>query len=223
MPGWLSHHTPERSLASVRDIAALKHQRPRTRRCAYIRRHPLIRGRFATEPCGCDIAVRYNMVRPKRFRKSWVRCADVFSLWATSTRTPPAVSTNSRRRRSAWSDVRAVAASRRPGFSKRALAAGSTSVASATCTCAASVRRPRAGRPPAAAGPRTCSASTRRISRPKRRSKSLPSSRSLVRKGQRVCLLCYERHPEGCHRRRIAELVCEELDLPVEHLFASPV
>ena len=37
--------------------------------CAYIRRHSLIRGRAATEPCGYDIAVRYNLLKQKRFRR----------------------------------------------------------------------------------------------------------------------------------------------------------
>ena len=32
---------------------------------------------------------------------------------------------------------------------------------------------------------------------------------ALVRAGRRVCLLCYERDPHVCHRRRIAELLSE--------------
>jgi hypothetical protein len=43
-----------------------------------------------------------------------------------------------------------------------------------------------------------------------------------VTSGRPVCLLCYERDVAHCHRRRIAELVCERTGLEVEHL-AAPV
>jgi uncharacterized protein (DUF488 family) len=59
-------------------------------------------------------------------------------------------------------DVRAVAASRRPGFSKRQLAAGlDTNTASAICICAASARRRKAASPPTAATSPRSGASTR--------------------------------------------------------------
>jgi uncharacterized protein (DUF488 family) len=32
---------------------------------------------------------------------------------------------------------------------------------------------------------------------------------SLVRAGRRICILCYERDPRQCHRRRIGELLTE--------------
>jgi hypothetical protein len=38
-----------------------------------------------------------------------------------------------------------------------------------------------------------------------------------------LCLLCYERDPEGCHRRRVAELIHERTGTKVEHLFCAPV
>jgi len=56
-------------------------------------------------------------------------------------------------------DVRAVASSRRPGFSKNQLAAASTSAAFPTCIFAGSVPRRRAVRPRAAANTRCCIAS----------------------------------------------------------------
>ena len=42
-------------------------------------------------------------------------------------------------------------------------------------------------------------------------------------KGRRLCLLCYERDPDGCHRRRVAELLHERTGAKVEHLFCAPV
>ena len=39
-------------------------QRPRTRRCAYIRRHPPIVVVPATEPCGCNVAVPIQRRKP---------------------------------------------------------------------------------------------------------------------------------------------------------------
>jgi len=43
---------------------------------------------------------------------------------------------------------------------------------------------------------------------------------SIVQSGQPVCLLCYERHVDHCHRKRLAELICERTDVEVEHLAA---
>jgi uncharacterized protein (DUF488 family) len=50
-----------------------------------------------------------------------------------------------------------------------------------------------------------------------------PSSNELthiVKSGRSVCLLCYERDVAHCHRRRIAELICERTGVSVEHLAA---
>lgn len=52
--------------------------------------------------------------------------------------------------------------------------------------------------------------------------RELAELKTIVRSGRRICILCYERNPEHCHRRRIGELVCEALDLKVENLFAPP-
>ena len=44
----------------------------------------------------------------------------------------------------------------------------------------------------------------------------------LVCSGRRVCLLCYERDPDHCHRKRIAALLHERIGVAIEHLFAAP-
>jgi hypothetical protein len=43
---------------------------------------------------------------------------------------------------------------------------------------------------------------------------------ALVRSGKRVCLLCYERDVNQCHRRRLAELVEERDGAHVDNLVA---
>ena len=43
---------------------------------------------------------------------------------------------------------------------------------------------------------------------------------AIVSTGRPVCLLCYERDVAHCHRRRIAELICERTSVSVEHLAA---
>jgi hypothetical protein len=41
---------------------------------------------------------------------------------------------------------------------------------------------------------------------------------AIVRSGQRVCLLCYERDKDCCHRSRIAEVVRERTGAKVVDL-----
>src|SRR5207253_11334184 len=43
---------------------------------------------------------------------------------------------------------------------------------------------------------------------------------AIVKSGRPVCLLCYERDVAHCHRRRIAELICDRTGVNVEHLAA---
>ncbi len=120
-------------------------------------------------------------------------------------------------------DVRTVAASRRPGFSKRALAAALDERGIGYLHLRG-LGTPADGRQAARSGRlddlfRIYEA---HLTTDKAQ-QELAELTSLARSGRRICLLCYERNPEHCHRRRIAELVCEALDRPVEHLFASPV
>jgi hypothetical protein len=41
---------------------------------------------------------------------------------------------------------------------------------------------------------------------------------ALIKSGQRICLLCYERDPKQCHRSRIAALVKKRTRVKVDHL-----
>jgi uncharacterized protein (DUF488 family) len=117
-------------------------------------------------------------------------------------------------------DTRAVAASRRPGFSKRQLAAG-LDERGIGYVHLRGLGTPAEGRQAARSGRyddlfRIYEA---HLQSPQAR-EELDQLTELVRSGRPVCLLCYERRPEHCHRRRIAELVCERVGVAVEHLAA---
>jgi uncharacterized protein (DUF488 family) len=117
-------------------------------------------------------------------------------------------------------DTRAVAASRRPGFSKRQLAASLDEKGIGYLHLRA-LGTPSEGREAGRKGRlddlfRIYEA---HIATPDAQ-EELDELTALVRSGRRVCLLCYERDVAHCHRRRIAELVCERVDAKVKHLAA---
>jgi uncharacterized protein (DUF488 family) len=117
-------------------------------------------------------------------------------------------------------DVRAVAASRRPGFSKRQLGAALDERGIRYVHLRA-LGTPTEGR---------VAARSRRLAELFRiyeahlatpgAAEELDVLVSLLRSGQRVCVLCYERDPAHCHRRRVAEIMHERTGVAVEHLFA---
>ncbi len=120
-------------------------------------------------------------------------------------------------------DVRAIAASRRAGFSKSHLAAG-VAERDIGYLHLRGLGTPAEGRQAARSGHYD---ELRRIydlhmATPTAQDQ-LAELTELVKNGRRVCLLCFERHPEHCHRQMIADLICERVDVPVEHLMAPPV
>jgi uncharacterized protein (DUF488 family) len=120
-------------------------------------------------------------------------------------------------------DVRAVTSSRRPGFSKRQLAAGLDERGIAYIHLRA-LGTPKEGRLAARAGHRDelFRIFERHLKTPDARTE-LDELAALAKSGRRLCLLCYERDPEGCHRRRVAELIHERTGAKVAHLFCAPV
>jgi uncharacterized protein (DUF488 family) len=115
-------------------------------------------------------------------------------------------------------DTRAVAASRRPGFSKRQLAAG-LDERGINYLHLRALGTPKEGRLAARSGKldhlfRIYDA---HIATPPAR-EQLDELTAIITSGRRVCLLCYERDVAHCHRRRIAELVCERTGIGVKHL-----
>ncbi|MFD1704079.1 DUF488 family protein [Methylopila henanensis] len=120
-------------------------------------------------------------------------------------------------------DVRAVANSRRPGFSKRALAAGLDERGVGYLHLRA-LGTPADGRAAARAGRH---AEMRAIFEEHLRTEGaqgeLRDLKELVRNGRRLCLLCFEREPEHCHRQMIAERVDATLDdVTIAHLHPLP-
>jgi uncharacterized protein (DUF488 family) len=115
-------------------------------------------------------------------------------------------------------DTRAVAASRRPGFSKRQLAASLDEKGIGYLHLRA-LGTPSEGRAAARKGrlEEMLRIYEAHIKTPDAQ-EQLDELTAVVRSGRRVCLLCYERDVAQCHRRRIAELVCERTGAKVEHL-----
>ena len=117
-------------------------------------------------------------------------------------------------------DVRAVAASRRPGFSKRQLAAGLDEQGIGYLHLRA-LGTPKEGRLAARSGDLKAlwRIFEKHLKTPQAK-EALAELASLVRSGRRVCLLCYERDVNHCHRRRVAEVVQERMGVRVENLVA---
>ncbi len=120
-------------------------------------------------------------------------------------------------------DVRAVTSSRRPGFSKRQLAAGLDEHGIRYLHLRA-LGTPKEGRLAARSGKRDelFRIYEKHLATPDARAE-MDELTALAKSGQRICLLCYERDPDGCHRRRIAELIHARTAARVENLFCAPV
>ncbi len=115
-------------------------------------------------------------------------------------------------------DIRAVAASRRPGFSKRQLAA-SLDQAGIAYIHLQKLGTPAEGRQAARAGDFEAlwRIYDKHIKTPEAQA-ALGELLALIKSGKRVCLLCYERDPNECHRSRIAALVKKRTRVKVDDL-----
>ncbi|MDI4662909.1 DUF488 domain-containing protein [Xanthobacter autotrophicus] len=118
-------------------------------------------------------------------------------------------------------DVRAVAASRRPGFSKTALAAGIAEHGIAYVHLRA-LGTPKEGRLAARGGDHEALMRIYEAHLATAPAQAALEELASLAKGRRICLLCYERHVEGCHRLRLAQWMCERLDIGVTHLMPAP-
>lgn len=117
-------------------------------------------------------------------------------------------------------DVRAVPQSRKPGFSKRQLAAGLDEVGVRYLHLQA-LGTPKAGRDAVRAGhPERMVPIFREHMRGDQALAELAQATELART-ERVCLLCFERDPGHCHRRLVAEMITAETGQGVIDLFAS--
>ena len=115
-------------------------------------------------------------------------------------------------------DTRAVAASRRPGFSKRQLAA-SLDEAGIAYIHLQKLGTPAAGRQASRAGDyKTLWRIYDKHIKTAGAQAELAELVTLIKSGKRVCLLCYERDPAQCHRTRIAANVKKRTPVTVKNL-----
>lgn len=120
-------------------------------------------------------------------------------------------------------DVRAVASSRRPGFSKNQLAAG-LDERGISYLHLRGLGTPKDGRVAARAGhfDTLHKIYAKHLKTPQAK-EELDELSTLVKKSGPVCILCYERDHRHCHRRWIAEIIEERDKVTVENLAAKQV
>jgi uncharacterized protein (DUF488 family) len=118
-------------------------------------------------------------------------------------------------------DVRAIASSRRPGFSKTQLAAG-LDERGISYLHLRGLGTPKEGRLAARSGQydRLQKVYTKHLKTPQAQ-EELDELSALVKKSGPVCILCYERDHRHCHRRWIAEIIEKREGLRIENLTAK--
>ncbi len=115
-------------------------------------------------------------------------------------------------------DTRAVAASRRPGFSKRQLAA-SLDEAGIAYIHLQKLGTPAAGRAAAKSGDLdTLWRIYDKHIKSREAQEALGELLTLIKSKRRVALLCYCRDPKACHRSRIVANVKKRMRVKVENL-----
>ena len=115
-------------------------------------------------------------------------------------------------------DTRAVAASRRPGFSKRQLAAALDETGIGYIHLQ-KLGTPAAGRTAARSGDiDTLWRIYDRHIKTKDAQEALSELIALIKSGLRVALLCYCRDPKACHRSRVVANVKKRIQVKVEDL-----
>jgi uncharacterized protein (DUF488 family) len=114
-------------------------------------------------------------------------------------------------------DVRAVAASRKPGFSKRQLAAGLDEIGIGYVHLQR-LGTPKPGRDAVRAGhPERMVPIFNAHMRTPEASHALEQAKSLTLE-RRCCVLCFERDHHHCHRHLVAEMIVSETGQKVTHL-----
>jgi uncharacterized protein (DUF488 family) len=118
-------------------------------------------------------------------------------------------------------DIRAVASSRRPGFSKTKLSA-SVADAGIDYLHLRALGTPADGRAAARSGKHSEMRTIflAHMSTPDARA-ALDDLAQIVRSGRRVCLLCFEADPAHCHRNIVATMLGEMMPLEITHLIPA--
>jgi uncharacterized protein (DUF488 family) len=120
-------------------------------------------------------------------------------------------------------DVRAVASSRRPGFSKTQLAAGLDERGIGYIHLRG-LGTPKEGREAARSGKLALLEKVYQahLKTPQAR-EEMDELSALVKKAGPICILCYERDHQQCHRRWIAEIIEEREGVRIENLMPSQI
>ena len=114
-------------------------------------------------------------------------------------------------------DVRAVASSRLAGFSKTLLAA-SLAEAGIDYVHLRQLGTPKPGRDAARKGHIAEMTAIFEDHMSEAAAQFELARAKELASGKKVALLCFEADHHGCHRKILAELICEDLGCPVEHL-----
>lgn len=120
-------------------------------------------------------------------------------------------------------DVRAVASSRRAGFSKNQLAAGLDERGIAYLHLRG-LGTPKEGRLAARSGQYDLlhKVYTKHLKTPQAR-EEMDELSALVKQSGPVCILCYERDHQHCHRHWIAEIIEDRDGVTIENLAAPQI
>jgi uncharacterized protein (DUF488 family) len=119
-------------------------------------------------------------------------------------------------------DVRQAPISRRPGFSKSALAAALAD-AGIDYVHLRALGTPKPGRDAARQGrlEEFHRIFADQLATPEAQA-GLARTAEVARTGK-ACLLCYERDPRACHRTLVLEALAGRMEIEIEHLFAGPI
>lgn len=117
-------------------------------------------------------------------------------------------------------DVRAIASSRRPGFSKTQLTAG-LDERGISYVHLRGLGTPKDGREAARSGDMKALSKIyhAHLKKPEARAE-MDELAALVKKAGPVCILCYERDHTACHRKFIAEIIQDREGVKIENLAA---
>ena len=116
-------------------------------------------------------------------------------------------------------DVRAVASSRRPGFSKRLLAGG-LAEAGIGYLHLQPLGTPKPGRDAVRRGDVETMRRIFMAHMQGDRPQAALAEAAEAARANRVCLLCFEREPGHCHRALVAQMIGARTSQPVLHLHA---
>jgi uncharacterized protein (DUF488 family) len=114
-------------------------------------------------------------------------------------------------------DVRAVAQSRKPGFSKRQLAAA-LDEAGIAYTHLQGLGTPKPGRDAVRAGHPERMVPIFQAHMTSDRAQAELGQALIMAREATCCLLCFERDHTTCHRHLVAEMIADETGQPVRHL-----